>query len=119
MTLEIFDTGRLKIIGLMKHEGKENYILEYPGMLSIIPDKNNGLKATIVPIVVPFIENHNDLLKKFMLPRSMVLYHGPAKKDFDAAYAKYRSDLVKSVSGIEIAPAGMMNKLPKFMGGRR
>ena len=117
MSLEIFDTGELKIIANMKYEGKENFILTYPGLLSVLPDGKNGLKAIIVPMIVPFVKNHHELLEKFMLHRSKVIYHGPAIRDFEATYKKFREDLARSVSGIIIPEKGI--KLPKFLGGRR
>ena len=113
MSIKIYNvTGLGLVIGEKLSQDNENVYLKYPAILVLQAPTQQGPKDLLIEPIPPIFKGRNEMLKRFSIKKSMVLYGGQAEDKVIEMYEQYVFQLQTRLTGIQVVGAGAMPKEP-------
>lgn len=106
------------LVGEKIKQDDEKIYLKHPGVIVPNQQTKEGIRNLMVPPVPEFFAGHLDLLREFPLKKSLIIFSGRPVPDVLNMYDNYCAKLTQMMSGIVMAGADALNKLPKTGEGR-
>ena len=113
MSIKIYNvTGLGIVIGEKLRQDNDNICLKYPAIFVLQAPTHQGPRDLLIEPVPPVFKGRDEMLKRFSVKKSMILYGGQAEVKAIKLYEQYVIQLQTRLAGIQIVGAGAMPKEP-------
>ena len=111
MSIKLYNvTGLGFVIGEKISQENDYIYLEYPAIIAMQVSTPQGVKDVMVEPVPPIFIGRNEILKRFPLKKSLIIYSGKPTDKVSELYGEYTTQLQSRLSGIHLVN-GNKNKI--------
>lgn len=113
MSIKIYNvTGLGIVIGEKLSQDNDNVYLKYPAVLVLQAPTQQGPKDLLIEPIPPIFKGRNEMLKRFKIKKTLILYGGQPESKVIELYEQYVTQLQIRLTGIQIVGAGAIPKEP-------
>jgi len=113
MSIKIYNTTGLGIvIGEKISQDNDNVYLKYPGIFIQQMTQQGQQQSAIMEAVPPLFKGRDEMLKRFSLKKSIIIYSGQLDAGVVIAYEQYATKLQTRLTGIQVVGANVIPKKP-------
>jgi hypothetical protein len=111
MSIKLYNANGIGLLIGEKLSQDDDFVyLKYPGIFIQRTDQRGQPHNTIMEPVPPIFKGRNEMLSRFPLKKSMILYSGQPVPEMVSLYENYRVKLQARITGIHVVGA---NAIPK------
>lgn len=106
MSIKIYNTTGLGFVLGEKISQDDDFVyLKYPGIFVQQMTQQGQPQSVIIEAVPPFFKGRDEMLKRFPLKKSMIIYGGQPEIKVVEAYEQYATQLQTRLTGIHVVGA--------------
>jgi len=115
MSLKLYSVmGIGLIVGVKVETDEENIYLKHPGIYYANQQRDGRVQHMMMdPIPDGILESKNEILKRFPIKKSLILFSGKPTVNLISLYQQHEKNVIQRMTGLRLVSSDALNHLPK------